>query len=139
MPPNRLVTLLQQAVAYQVEFNRYHPKVTPLVGSLFRDFRCTAVPNTCRDSYAGHSLGARCVCFVGSEGLLLASGGGEGGVHVWSANPGNGTMSESGGSCGEGVEQEAEAREEEEEEQGMERERDRLEGQGASGGSDTII
>ncbi|CAM9753354.1 unnamed protein product, partial [Discosporangium mesarthrocarpum] len=75
MPPNRLVTLLQQAVAYQVEFNRYHPQGPPRVGSLAHDFRCMAVPNRCRDLFAGNSLGTKGVCFVGEEGFLLASGG----------------------------------------------------------------
>lgn len=31
VPPGRLVHLLKQAYAYQIEFNRYNPKVTPKV------------------------------------------------------------------------------------------------------------
>ncbi|KAI9217748.1 hypothetical protein BC828DRAFT_408225 [Blastocladiella britannica] len=31
VPPNRLLTLLKQAVAYQVVYSRYHPKVPPRV------------------------------------------------------------------------------------------------------------
>lgn len=33
IPPSRLLTLLRQAVAYQIEFSRYHPKVAPAVHS----------------------------------------------------------------------------------------------------------
>lgn len=33
MPPNRLVTLLQQAVAFQIQSGRYHPKVGVMRGS----------------------------------------------------------------------------------------------------------
>lgn len=33
VPPNRLVTLLRQAVAYQIQFSRYHPKIAPAVNS----------------------------------------------------------------------------------------------------------
>lgn len=29
MPPNRLMTLLEQAVAFQIESGRYHPKASP--------------------------------------------------------------------------------------------------------------
>jgi len=37
VPPGRLVSLLQQAVGYQIEFNRYHPQATPKV----RDMQAT--------------------------------------------------------------------------------------------------
>jgi hypothetical protein len=33
VPDNRLITLLQQAVAYQIEFKRYHPNIVPQVQS----------------------------------------------------------------------------------------------------------
>jgi hypothetical protein len=33
VPDNRLITLLQQAVAYQMEFKRYHPNIVPQVNS----------------------------------------------------------------------------------------------------------
>jgi hypothetical protein len=31
IPPVRLLTLLRQAVAYQIEFSRYHPKIIPKI------------------------------------------------------------------------------------------------------------
>ena len=31
VPNNRLISLLRQAVAYQVESSRYHPQVTPKI------------------------------------------------------------------------------------------------------------
>jgi hypothetical protein len=33
IPPDRLLTLLRQAVAYQIEFSRYHPKIAPTVNT----------------------------------------------------------------------------------------------------------
>ncbi|RUO95305.1 hypothetical protein BC936DRAFT_144563, partial [Jimgerdemannia flammicorona] len=33
VPPHRLLTLLRQAVAYQVELSRYHPRVAPVVST----------------------------------------------------------------------------------------------------------
>eukprot|EP00611_Tribonema_gayanum_P009671 TRINITY_DN19495_c0_g1_i4.p1 TRINITY_DN19495_c0_g1~~TRINITY_DN19495_c0_g1_i4.p1 ORF type:complete len:219 (+),score=65.81 TRINITY_DN19495_c0_g1_i4:1780-2436(+) len=54
IPPDRLVTLLQQAVAYQMEFRRYHPRMVPEVTSLARDYQCPVVPNVQRDLFVGH-------------------------------------------------------------------------------------
>jgi len=31
LPPSRLLTLIKQALAYQVESSRYHPKVKPKI------------------------------------------------------------------------------------------------------------
>ncbi|CAM9749876.1 unnamed protein product, partial [Ascophyllum nodosum] len=87
MPPNRLVTLLQQAVAFQIEKGRYHPKVIPQASTLARDYRCPAVPNTPKDTYSGHHTGVKCVTFVGEEAELLASGGADGTIHLWPTNP----------------------------------------------------
>ena len=33
IPPDRLLGLFRQAVAYQIEFSRYHPKIAPTVNS----------------------------------------------------------------------------------------------------------
>jgi COMPASS component SWD3 len=44
--PDRLVRLLQQAAAYQIEFSPYHPTLEPRVESLMQDFRCRVVPDS---------------------------------------------------------------------------------------------
>lgn len=33
VPPHRLLGLLRQAVAYQIEFARYHPRIAPKVAT----------------------------------------------------------------------------------------------------------
>ena len=48
VPSGRLVTLLKQVVAYQIDLNRYHPKVAPHVPTLLEDFRCFTVPDALR-------------------------------------------------------------------------------------------
>eukprot|EP00752_Nemacystus_decipiens_P018196 g16325.t1 len=88
MPPNRLMTLLEQAVAFQIESGRYHPKTTPRASTLARDYRCPAVPDCARHVYTGgHTAGVKCVAFVGDEASLLASGGGDGDISLWPTNP----------------------------------------------------
>eukprot|EP00903_Cladosiphon_okamuranus_P005849 g5788.t2 len=88
MPPNRLMTLLEQAVAFQIESGRYHPKVAPRASTLARDYRCPAVPDCARDVYTGgHTAGVKCVTFVGDEAVLLASGGADGDISLWPTNP----------------------------------------------------
>jgi len=51
MPKGRLVMLLQQAVAYQMELCRYHPRIMPQVNSLSKDFASVLVPNTLRHTF----------------------------------------------------------------------------------------
>eukprot|EP00953_Heterococcus_sp_UTEX-ZZ885_P016126 9085-Heterococcus_DN1.PRE.2 len=60
VPDNRLITLLQQAVAYQMEFKRYHPKIVP-----------------------------QTVCWVGNSGDYIAAAGADCKISIWSSNPGS--------------------------------------------------
>ncbi|RHY33958.1 hypothetical protein DYB32_001240 [Aphanomyces invadans] len=55
IPDNRLVNLLHQSVAYQMEFSRYHPKTVPKVSTLLRDFECQVLPNAVKTTFVGHS------------------------------------------------------------------------------------
>mmetsp|Transcript_26225 Transcript_26225/g.34013 ORF Transcript_26225/g.34013 Transcript_26225/m.34013 type:complete len:759 (-) Transcript_26225:76-2352(-) len=64
MPEGRLVSLLQQAVAYQMEFSRYHPRLMPQVNSLCQDYTSIVVPNSLRhtlvpDDIEGYSSGSQ--------------------------------------------------------------------------------
>ena len=47
-PPNRLTSLLSQAVQHQIANNHYHPKTTPTIASLLHDYRTCVVPNAAR-------------------------------------------------------------------------------------------
>lgn len=83
MPDNRLVQLLHQSVAYQMEFSRYHPKTIPKVTTLLRDFECEVLPNAVKSTYVGHSQNVKFVTFVGTDGELLASGSSDGTIKLW--------------------------------------------------------
>ena len=45
VPDKRLLALLHQGVAYQMEFSRYHPGTVPSTRNLLRDFECPVLPN----------------------------------------------------------------------------------------------
>ncbi|CAI5714456.1 unnamed protein product [Peronospora destructor] len=83
LPDNRLVQLLHQSVAYQMEFSRYHPKTIPKVSTLLRDFECEVLPNAVKSTYVGHSQNVKFVTFVGTDGELLASGSSDATIKLW--------------------------------------------------------
>lgn len=87
LPQDRLVQLLQQAVAYQMEFKRYHPRVAAKVQTLVRDFHCAVIPNCQRDTFMGHRSAVKAVAWCGDEGYLLAAGGGDSNISIWGSNP----------------------------------------------------
>lgn len=99
VPPNRLLTLLRQAVAYQIEFSRYHPRVAPCVNmyvifikniikinlwsfvlknysfdSLLQDYTSFIIPNAICATLSGHLGNVKCVEFIGEEGWEIVSG-----------------------------------------------------------------
>jgi COMPASS component SWD3 len=81
--PDRLVRLLQQAAAYQIEFSPYHPALEPRVESLMEDFRCRVVPDSPDCIFGGHTNNVKCVEFVGRAGNLLTSGSSDRTICVW--------------------------------------------------------
>lgn len=83
IPENRLVQLLHQSVAYQMEFSRYHPKTVPKVSTLLRDFECEVLPNAVKSTYVGHAQNVKFVTFVGQDGEFLASGSSDATVKLW--------------------------------------------------------
>ncbi|KAI9919543.1 hypothetical protein PsorP6_017794 [Peronosclerospora sorghi] len=83
IPENRLLQLLHQSVAYQMEFSRYHPKTIPKVTTLLRDFECEVLPNAVKSTYVGHSQNVKFVTFVGTDGELLASGSSDATIKLW--------------------------------------------------------
>jgi COMPASS component SWD3 len=88
MPPQRLVTLLRQSAAYQVEFARYHPECTPQLRTLCKDYQCSPVPNAVRDIFVGATGPLKAVTWIGDEGFMLAAAGADSFLHIWTADPG---------------------------------------------------
>ncbi|KAI9168631.1 hypothetical protein H9P43_008004 [Blastocladiella emersonii ATCC 22665] len=88
VPPNRLINLLKQAVAYQVEYARYHPKVPPRIQSLLEDYTAYIIPNAVRHVLAGHADNVKCCTFVGADGQLIASGSSDNTARLWHTESG---------------------------------------------------
>jgi COMPASS component SWD3 len=88
VPPDRLVTLLRQAVAYQVESARYHPSVTPRISSLLQDFTPLIVPNAVKTVFNGHTKNVKCASFLGKDGIKMMTGGSDYDCRVWKTETG---------------------------------------------------
>lgn len=83
VPPGRLLELLQQAVSYQIEFSRYHPRVVMRIETLLEDYCSCPIPNACLTTCVGHEGNVKCVQFLGTAGDRLASGGSDNTVRLW--------------------------------------------------------
>ncbi|KNC74874.1 hypothetical protein SARC_12589, partial [Sphaeroforma arctica JP610] len=88
VPPQRLQELLRQAVAYQIEFSRYQPKVVPKIDSLLTDFQSFVLPNAVACTLIGHSANVKTLEFVGNNGGLIATGSSDNTVRLWDTNTG---------------------------------------------------
>eukprot|EP00742_Colponemidia_sp_Colp-10_P005419 GILJ01005791.1.p1 GENE.GILJ01005791.1~~GILJ01005791.1.p1 ORF type:complete len:646 (-),score=96.73 GILJ01005791.1:200-2086(-) len=89
LPNHRLLHLLQQAVAYQIEQGRYHPRVPPKVTTLLEDYRCFVLPNAQKAVLAGHKGNVKCVEFIGEEGKCIASGSSDNTIRIWNTESGS--------------------------------------------------
>ncbi|WFD20883.1 hypothetical protein MCAP1_003137 [Malassezia caprae] len=88
VPPHRLLTLLHQAVAYQVEFARYQKRTVPVVSSLLHDYAGFVIPNRCRMALRGHAQNVKCLRFVGEDGRKLVSGSSDCTLRLWDTETG---------------------------------------------------
>lgn len=83
VPPQRLIQLLGQAVCYQIEGSRYHPRVLPRIATLMEDYTCFLLPNANKTTFRGHRENVKCVDFVGEDGTMLISGSSDNTLRVW--------------------------------------------------------
>ncbi|KAJ2773346.1 hypothetical protein IWQ57_001335, partial [Coemansia nantahalensis] len=81
--PNRLVTLLRQAVAFQIQSCQYRSEAIPLVPTLLTDYAPVVVPNTERHTFAGHLGNIKCTAYVGMYGRYVASGSSDNTIRIW--------------------------------------------------------
>ncbi|KAI9246205.1 WD40-repeat-containing domain protein [Sporodiniella umbellata] len=88
IPPDRLLTLLRQAVAYQIEFSRYHPKIAPTVDTLLDDYSGFVIPNAIRATLKGHEGNVKCIEFIGEEGKKIVSGSSDNTLRIWETETG---------------------------------------------------
>ncbi|KMS65162.1 hypothetical protein BVRB_038790, partial [Beta vulgaris subsp. vulgaris] len=82
------LTVIQQAVAYQIEFSRYHPKLKTPVISLLSDHCNFILPNVVLRTFSGHTNNVKGVEFVGEEGLQIVSGSSDNTVRLWDTGSG---------------------------------------------------
>lgn len=75
VPPGRLVTLLDQALAHQVETSRYRPRDhAPVISTLLQDFSPFVVPNSIAAVLEGHKANIKALRFIGQRGEHMVSG-----------------------------------------------------------------
>ena len=86
VPPARMLHLLQQATAYQIESSRYHPRIAPRIHTLLHDYQCFVIPNDCRRTMVGHRGNVKCLEWVGDEGRMIASGSSDNTVRLWNVD-----------------------------------------------------
>jgi COMPASS component SWD3 len=86
VPPNRLLTLVRQALAYQIHASRYHPKLNPTITTLLDDFKCFVVPNAPRHIFRTPTTNVKTISFVGSAGWRIASASDDSVVCLWDSH-----------------------------------------------------
>jgi COMPASS component SWD3 len=84
VPPNRLVTLLEQSLCYQIQNGFYVPKTTPKIETLLHDYESFVVPNFCKRTLKGHSSNVKCIDFCAPNHGYLASGSSDNTIKIWS-------------------------------------------------------
>lgn len=89
VPPNRLLTLLKQATAYQIQSSRYYPSVTPKITTLLHDFSAHVIPNSVKSTFKGHSANVKCAKFIGSDGNKVISGSSDKTCRIWDTETGS--------------------------------------------------
>lgn len=83
VPPGRLVSLLQQALAFQISSSRHKPIVPPRIGTLLEDYESVVIPNALCRRFVGHEGNVKCVSFIGDEGSALVSVSSDNSCRVW--------------------------------------------------------
>ncbi|KAJ2236371.1 hypothetical protein IWW45_001850 [Coemansia sp. RSA 485] len=83
LKPNRLISMLRQAVAYQIESCQYHAESVPLVPTLLTDYAPVVVPNAEKASLVGHLGNIKCTAYVGANGKYVASGSSDNCIRIW--------------------------------------------------------
>ena len=88
VPPNRLLHLLQQAVAFQIGSARQKPPAPPKIGTILEDYESVMIPNNRFLHLQGHGDNVKCVTFIGVDGCAIASGSSDNTVRVWDSRSG---------------------------------------------------
>ncbi|ORY24960.1 WD40-repeat-containing domain protein [Naematelia encephala] len=86
VPPNRLVELFKQAVAWQVGHHGVRTGETNAwtVHSLLQDYRPLIVPSDLNRLVSGHTANVKCIGLIGPEGNTAISGSSDTTLHIFS-------------------------------------------------------
>ncbi|KAJ1958112.1 hypothetical protein GGI12_004823, partial [Dipsacomyces acuminosporus] len=68
LKPNRLISMLRQSVAYQIESCQYHADAVPTVSTLLSDYSPVVIPNKEQNEFVGHLGNVKCTDYVGPYG-----------------------------------------------------------------------
>ncbi|KAJ1909258.1 hypothetical protein H4219_006429 [Mycoemilia scoparia] len=90
VPPNRLVSLLSQAAAYQINTCSSHKsgQDIPIITSLLDGYAPKRVPNAPRSVFRGHRGNVKCVTYVGEYCSYVASGSSDNTIRIWDTDTG---------------------------------------------------
>ncbi|KAI9590859.1 WD40-repeat-containing domain protein [Syncephalis fuscata] len=83
VPDNRMITLLQQAVAHQMESSRYQSKSIVKSTSLLSDHSSFVIPNAMCKTFRGHRNNVKCLTFAGADDKHLVSGSSDNTLRIW--------------------------------------------------------
>ncbi|GAB5361840.1 hypothetical protein AAMO2058_000747200 [Amorphochlora amoebiformis] len=93
LPPNRLVHLLQQAVAFQMHFSAptspSHTTSTTSQATLLKDYTTYGVPRLLHKDLMGHTMDVKAVCFLGDRGESFATGSSDKSIRIWDTETGS--------------------------------------------------
>lgn len=88
IPRDRLVTLLRQAAAWQIQASGARSRGPWGVTSLLTDYSRPSVPSRLERLITGHSANVKCVDFVGEASGLGVSGSSDATLHIFSIDDG---------------------------------------------------
>ncbi|KAJ1676383.1 hypothetical protein EV182_008300, partial [Spiromyces aspiralis] len=89
VPPNRMIELFRQAVAYQINTCNYRVgEALPTVPSLLEDYTPVLIPNAPKRRFVGHQDNVKCVTYIGEYATYVASGSSDNTVRIWDTETG---------------------------------------------------
>ena len=88
-PKGRLVHLMRQAVAWQVEHTRHRGHGPWTVTSLLKDYQTQSIPDHLRLRVTGHTANVKCVSYIGGDEPLAVSGSSDSTLRVFSTDDGS--------------------------------------------------
>eukprot|EP01117_Protostelium_nocturnum_P019685 TRINITY_DN859_c0_g1_i1.p1 TRINITY_DN859_c0_g1~~TRINITY_DN859_c0_g1_i1.p1 ORF type:complete len:491 (-),score=81.12 TRINITY_DN859_c0_g1_i1:1125-2597(-) len=84
----RLLELVKQAVAYQIDHSLHHSDRAPQMKTLLTNYQGFVLPNNLRTNFIGHKDNVKCVSFVGIDGNCIISGSSDNTLRLWKTTTG---------------------------------------------------